>query len=130
MGPTEMAGRDRRSRPSFGAIVSDDRGMVTVEAAFAIAAIVAVVVLGVGAVSATATHVRCVDAAREVARLAAADDPRALDVGRAVAPGGAGVGMSADGDRVTARVTARSPLVPGIDLGATAVAAREPGGSG
>ncbi|WP_299573012.1 TadE family type IV pilus minor pilin [uncultured Williamsia sp.] len=111
-------------------MVRDDRGMVTVEAAFAIAAIVAVVMLGVGVVSAAATHVRCVDAAREVARLAAADDPRALDVGRSVAPGGAGVGVTVDDDRATARVTARSSLLPGVDLGATAVAAREPGGSG
>jgi hypothetical protein len=103
--------------------------MVTVEAAFAIAAIVAVVVLGVGAVVGTATQVRCVDAAREVARLAAADDPRAQSVGRAVAPAGADVGVTVDDDRVTARVSARSPLLPGLELGATAVAAREPGGA-
>ncbi|GAA1907893.1 hypothetical protein LX12_003418 [Williamsia serinedens] len=104
--------------------------MVTVEAAFAIAAIVAVVVLGVGVVTATATHVRCIDAAREVARLAAADDPRALDAGRSVAPNGADVGLAVDADRVTARVHARSPLLPGVNLGATAVAVREPAGAG
>lgn len=111
-------------------MVRDDRGMVTVEAAFAIAAIVAVVVLGVGVVTATATHVRCIDAAREVARLAAADDPRALDVGRSVAPSGADIGLTVDAERAAARVRARSPVLPGVDLGATAVAVREPTGAG
>ncbi|MGZ8178290.1 TadE family type IV pilus minor pilin [Williamsia sp. SKLECPSW1] len=119
-GPTRWARR----------LVRDDRGMVTVEAAFAIAAVVAVVVFGIGAVLGVATHVRCVDAAREVARLAAAGDPRAVGAGRSVAPPGAAITVSLDADTATARVRARSPLLPGVDLGATAVAAREPEADG
>ncbi|GAA2056934.1 TadE family type IV pilus minor pilin [Williamsia deligens] len=110
-------------------LVGDERGMVTVEAAFAIAAIVAVVVLGVGAVLGVATHVRSVDAAREVARLAAADDDSALARGRSVAPAGADISIAIDSDSVTARVRVRSPVLPGVELGATAVAAREPQGA-
>ncbi len=57
---------DRASRPAR------DTGAVTVEAAIAIASIVTVVVLCIGAIVAVSTQVRCIDAAREAARLAAA----------------------------------------------------------
>ena len=55
--------------------------MVTVEAAYALAALAVFVVLGVGALGAVTAHVRCTDAAREVARLAAAGDSSATAVG-------------------------------------------------
>ena len=45
--------------------------VVTVEAAFAIAALVVVLVLCVSGLTAVSMQVRCVDAAREAARLAA-----------------------------------------------------------
>ncbi|WP_433567547.1 TadE family type IV pilus minor pilin [Nocardia sp. CA-151230] len=103
--------------------------MATVEAAIALAALVAVLVLGVGALLAVSAQVRCVDAAREAARLAARGD---TDVGvstaRRVAPPGARVVVRTDGDLVVAEVSARATLVP-VTLHAAAVAAREPGAS-
>ncbi|MBT0567131.1 pilus assembly protein TadE [Williamsia sp. CHRR-6] len=101
--------------------------MVTVEAAFAIAAIVAVLVLGVGSVLAVGTHIRCIDAAREAARIAAqGDSAGASNAGRSVAPAGAGVDISVRGDRAVVSVRASSPMLPGVDLGATATAVIEP----
>ncbi|MDO3640326.1 TadE family type IV pilus minor pilin, partial [Mycolicibacterium arseniciresistens] len=46
------------------------------EAAFAVAAVVTVLVLCAAGVSAVAMQVRCLDAAREAARLAARGDDR------------------------------------------------------
>ena len=82
-----------------------------------------------------AAQVRCVDAAREAARAAARGDPqdRVLDVARRTAPGGASVTVSESGDTVEVRVSAvsRAPGALGgllsVPVGATAVAAREPG---
>jgi hypothetical protein len=97
-----------------------------VEAAFAIAALVLVLTLCLAGLSAMAMHVRCVDAAREAARLAA----RGADgsnIARVVAPEGAVVRLRRDGDLVEATVTARSALLPGLTVAARAVAAMEPG---
>lgn len=80
----------------------------------------ALCVAGVGAV---AVHVRCVDAAREVARLAA----RGQDATTVARPAGAQVVVRRDGDRVVARVSAPAPLLPGVVVDAEAVAAMEPG---
>ncbi|GAA5048003.1 TadE family type IV pilus minor pilin [Nocardia callitridis] len=101
---------------------------MTVEAAIALAAVVVVVVLCVGALLAASTQVRCVDAAREAARLAArGDDARASSAAARIAPPGAGVGVRVEGDHVVARVSAHSPLLPLLVLRAEAIAAREPG---
>ena len=54
--------------------LSGEAGAVTVEAAFAIAALVAVLVLCLAGLTAVAMQVRCIDAAREAARLAARGD--------------------------------------------------------
>lgn len=71
---------------------------------------------------------RCVDAAREAARLAArGDDGSAATVAQGIAPAGAAVELQRDGEFVVARVTAKSPLLPGITIVAKAVAAAEPG---
>jgi hypothetical protein len=73
-------------------------------------------------------QVRCVDAAREAARLAARGDERgASEAARIVGPAGAGLEVRRNGGRVVARVVARSPLLPGITIAAEAVAAIEPG---
>lgn len=109
---------------------ADDRGMVTIEAAFAIASIVAVVVISVVGVASMATHIRCIDAAREVARVAAQGDAaKARDVGRQVAPKGASVSLRTEGEVVEARVRVSVPLLPMVEVGATAVAAVEPIGA-
>lgn len=103
-------------------------GAVTVEAAIALAALVSAVALCVGALLAASTQVRCVDAARETARLAArGDTARAIAAGKAVAPSGATVELRTEGDRVIAAITASTPLLPGLRLSAQAVAVIEPG---
>ena len=71
-------------------------------------------------------HVRCIDAAREAARLAARGDDGSA-VARAIAPDGAAVQLRRDGELVVATVTARSALLPGLVVAAQAVAAVEPG---
>ncbi|MHA7666437.1 TadE family type IV pilus minor pilin [Mycolicibacterium sp. HS_4_1] len=107
---------------------TDDRGGVTAEAAFAVAALIAVAVLGVGGLAAVSMQVRCLDAAREAARLAArGDDRAAIETARRAGPDGATVEVRRDGGRVVARVRVPAPLLPGITVGAEAVAAPEPG---
>jgi Flp pilus assembly protein TadG len=106
--------------------VRDDRGAVTVEAAIALAAIVVVVTLCVGAVAAVAAQVRCIDAAREAARLVArGDTDQAQSTARRVAPAGARMEIREDGGHVVARVTVDVPLLPGLEVTAEAVAAME-----
>lgn len=95
----------------------------------AIAALVVVMVLCAGGVGAVSAQVRCVDAAREAARLAArGDDGAAVAAARTVAPAGAVVEVRHDGGYVRATVRMPSTLLPGINLGAEAVAALEPTG--
>ncbi|MQY24461.1 TadE family type IV pilus minor pilin [Nocardia aurantia] len=106
----------------------EDRGAVTVEAAFALAALVSVLTMCLGGLLAASSQVRCVDAAREAARLVArgADD-EAVVAARRVAPSGAEITVHVDGDGVSATVTAHTPLLPRLTLRATAFAVREPG---
>jgi hypothetical protein len=88
-----------------------------------------VLVACLSGVSAMAVQVRCVDAAREAARLAARGDRTvAVDAARRVGPSGASVDLRDDGDFVVATVRAQSPLWLGIPITAEAVAAREPAG--
>lgn len=104
---------------------------MTVEAAIALAALIVVVVLCLGALMAAVAQVRCVDAAREAARLAARGaGADALPSALRVAPPGANVSIRSDGDHVIADVSVRAPLLPLLRLHAEAVAAREPGESG
>jgi triphosphoribosyl-dephospho-CoA synthetase len=97
-----------------------------VEAALAIAALVTVLVLCLSGLSAIAGQVRCIDAAREAARLAARGDQRSAQaVVEAIAPSGAQLRIQRDGEFVVADVTADHLLLPGITLAARAVAAVE-----
>ena len=78
-------------------------------------------------VTAVSMQVRCVDAAREAARLAARGDERsAINAARRVAPSGARVQVHRDGDFLVATVVAHSKLLPTLDIAARAVAAAEP----
>jgi hypothetical protein len=89
-----------------------------------------VVVLGLclAGLTAVGMQVRCLDAAREAARLAArGDGPVAVDTARRIAPDGATVDLHRDGPLVVARVSARSALLPGIAIAGQAVSAAEPG---
>ncbi len=82
-------------------------------------------VVGLAAIGA---QIRCVDAAREAARLAARGDDRAAGAAvRGIAPTGAVLRMRRDGDFVVARVEVEVALLPGLAVGADAVAAVEPG---
>jgi hypothetical protein len=83
-------------------------------------------VLCIAGLTAVATQVRCVDAAREAARLAARGDRASAEAAvRAVGPAGADLRMSADGEHVTARVSVSAVLLPGVVLAAEATAAAE-----
>lgn len=83
------------------------------EAALAIATLVLVLVLCLAGVTAVSMQVRCIDAAREAARLAARGDVRsATDVARSIAPRAALVQVHRDGEFVVATVTAHSNLLP------------------
>ena len=118
------------------ALVSlDESGMSTVEyaigtiaaAAFGVAILVAVLMLCLAGIAAVSMQVRCVDAAREAARLAARGDERsAVAAARGVAPGGAVVQLHRDGGFVVATVVARSSLLPVLHITATGVSAIEP----
>ena len=81
----------------------------------------------VSGLTAVSMQVRCIDAAREAARLAARGDESASVAAQRIAPEGSVVQLQRDGDVVVATVTARSPVLPGIDIAAEAVAAAEPG---
>ena len=94
-----------------------------------IAALVVVLVLCVAGLVAISMQVRCIDAAREAARLAARGDERtAVDAARRIAPAGARVQVRRDGDFLVATVVARSKLLPALDIAGRAVSAAEPRG--
>ena len=87
-----------------------------------------VLALCLAGVTALSMQVRCVDAAREAARLAARGDERsALDAARRIAPLGSRVQVRRDGDFLVATVVTHSKLLPSLDIGARAVSAAEPG---
>jgi len=98
-----------------------------VEAALALAALVSVVVLCGAGLTAVALQIRCVDAAREAARLAARGDVAAVTGADRLAPAGASIELRRDGAYVRARVSGRSPLLPGLVIAGDAVAMVEPG---
>ena len=94
------------------------------EAALALVALVFVLVLCIGGIAAVSAQVRCIDAAREAARLAARGDDGTMAV-RSIAPAGATVALRVDGGFVVAFVTSRSALLPGITISGQAVSAVE-----
>ncbi|WP_344716338.1 MULTISPECIES: TadE family type IV pilus minor pilin [Gordonia] len=116
----------RRVRCWICRVLRDEAGMATVEAAYALAAISVVMLSCLGGLAAMTSAVRCVDAAREVARLTAAGDMRARMVGAAVAPSGARISVVVSGDDVRVRVEAGAPLLPMLTVSGTAVALMEP----
>ena len=97
------------------------------EAALAIASMVAVLLLCLAAVTAVTMQVRCIDAAREAARLAARGDRAGAVAASQLAPAGAAVEVHQDGGYMVARVSGRSPVLPGVVIVGRAVAATEPG---
>lgn len=133
-GPRRQPDHGRRTRrsPDRRAI---ETGAVTAEAATVLPLLVAVVLALVWLLSLAAAQVRVVDAAREVARLAARGEPvaAAVEHGRQVAPTGAQFDVQADAQRVEVAVAAevRGPggllaFLPGVEVRSHAVAAAEP----
>ncbi|MBN9102263.1 MULTISPECIES: TadE family type IV pilus minor pilin [unclassified Pseudonocardia] len=113
--------------PGAGADVRD-RGAVTVEAALALGTLVVFLALALGALAAVTDSLRCVDAARELARFAARGEPeRGRAVAARLAPADARFDLTHDGDTVSVEVSAvlLSPLP--LRIGGRAVAAVEPG---
>lgn len=107
-----------------------DRGAVTVEAALALCSLVAVLALALAGVSAVSAQLRCIDAAREAARLTARGEPEHGErIAQRLAPGGATVRVTVHGEEVVAEVSADpvGGLLPGVDVRAEAVALLEPG---
>jgi Tfp pilus assembly protein FimT len=104
-----------------------DRGAVTVEAAIALGVLAVVTALALGSVATVAASVRCVDAAREMARLAARGEPeRAREVALRLAPSGASADLRIDGEEITATVTAAPGGLLPFRIGNTAYAVLEP----
>lgn len=94
----------------------------------AIVALVVVLALCAGGLTAMAMQVRCIDAAREAARLAARGDDTGADVAaRRVGPANATLVLQRDGGFVVATVRGRSRLLPGVVISADSVAVTEPG---
>ena len=114
---------------------SDERGAVTAEAAMALPVLVLFTLAMAWLVSLGVTQVRALDAAREVARVAARADSsaEAVSIGRRVAPPGSRVSVEVGSDVVVARVAVpvRGPgglfgALGAHTVRAEAVAAAEP----
>lgn len=88
--------------------------------------LVAVLAVCLAGLTALSMQMRCIDAAREAARLAArGDDRAAAEVARQIAPAGAVVQVRREGDLVVATTSATSPLLPGLPIGARSVSVVE-----
>lgn len=114
-----MAARSRRR---------GDAGSVTIEAAIALSVVVVVLALCLSGIGCAIAQVRCVDAAREAARLAArGDESLAAGVVASMGPAGATLTLQNVGDTVIATVAASGVggLLPGISVRATTIAAVE-----
>jgi hypothetical protein len=117
-------------RSSRRLLLADETGAVTVEAALALCALTVFLALALGALTAVAQALRCADAARELARLAARGEPdRGQVVAAQLAPPGARLDLVQDGDTVVAMVSARLIGALPLSVGGRAVAASEPVGS-
>jgi hypothetical protein len=98
-----------------------------VEAAIALGALALVTALAVAALTAVGAAVRCTDAARELARLAARGEPeRGRAVAARLAPTGARIVLTVHGDEATAEVTAAPARLLPIRVSGRAVAVLEP----
>jgi hypothetical protein len=103
--------------------------MVTAETAVALPTLFVMAAFVVTLASATVTQERCLDAARETVRAAVRGEHDPDRIGRRVAPAGAGITLTTDGDTVTAEVTAQvRPFglhLPGLALDVSASGVRE-----
>ncbi|WP_197321755.1 TadE family type IV pilus minor pilin [Saccharomonospora sp. NB11] len=114
-----------------GGVRYRDRGAVTVEAAIAVCALVAVFGLVLAGVATVVDHLRCMDAAAQAARVLARGTPEAVarQVVEATAPDGVAMTVDRTAEYVIVRVRASAAggLVPGLVVQGEAQAMIEPG---
>ncbi|SDK44546.1 TadE family type IV pilus minor pilin [Streptomyces indicus] len=98
---------------------------MTAEAACTLPALLVVGLALMWGLMCAAAHIQCVDAARAGARAAARQEPEnaAAGVARAVAPDGAEVSVTREGDLVRVTVTAASPGPDALSMSLEASAA-------
>ncbi len=129
-GPSARAARCRRGCGRC------DRGMVTAEAAVALPVLFVVLALAVWALACVSAQLRCVDAARAAARLAARGETPGvvLAAGREAGPRGASISTGRAGEQVVVTVRAEvRPFggalraLPAVSVSARAAALREEG---
>jgi Flp pilus assembly protein TadG len=139
---SEMNDRRRRTSPrrqQNGRVQNgwQDRGAVTAETAIVLPVLVVLLLVGLWAVGVVVANIRCVDAARDVARAVARGEPSdvAKRIGERSAPAGAVVGISRDGTDVRVVVDADMKLdwvllskVPSVEVRGQAAVQIEPGG--
>jgi len=104
---------------------------VTIEAAVGLAVLALVLAACLTGIACLLAQLRCADAAREAARLAArGDESGAAQAVSTLAPAGARWSIGG-GELVTVTVSAApvGGLLPGVVISASASAAREPSGS-
>lgn len=123
--PTTIPGGGNKGRR-----VASERGFVTAEMAATLPAVVAVLALGLWAVSTVGMKVRAIDAANSAAIAAArGEDPQA--VAAPYLPEGGSVSVTSDDTVawavVTAPVRPLGPFTPSMDITAKAAAPMEPG---
>lgn len=98
------------------------------EAALALCSLAVFLGVAVNALAATAASVRCTDAARELARLAARGEPdRGRSVAATIAPSGAVITLVGRGDEIVVEVSAAPVGLLPLRIEGRAVAVLEPG---
>jgi Flp pilus assembly protein TadG len=116
--------------PPISARFRRDRGAVTVEGAIVLCSLVLIFGMVLTGLAAVTDQLRCADAARVAARLAARGERQlAGRTARTLAPSGASVDLRVAGQRVAVTVRAEpvGGLLPGLAVRAEAHAELEPG---
>ena len=122
-----------RTTPARRRRAGGDGGYATVEAAVALPSLLVVLAMAVWVIACVGAQLRCVDAARAAARVAARGDSVAASTaaGRATGPRGARVQVTTTGARVVVVVQAQvrpfgvAVHLPSVHVQARAVAERE-----
>jgi Flp pilus assembly protein TadG len=113
-----------------------DTGAVTAETAIVLPVLIVLLLVGLWAVGVVVANIRCVDAARDVARAVARGEPGdvAKRIGERSAPAGAAVGISREGADVRVVVAAEVNLdwvllskLPSVEVRGQAAVQIEPG---
>lgn len=117
----------RRVRARLRRLAADDSGQATVETAFALSTIIAVLMVAVAAIAVVAAHLAATDAAGQLARAHARDDADAVAAIGETLRTGTRVTVSPGADTVTVTVTMPMPL---LDVTGRATALLEVAGAG